>query len=184
MYSLPLTSQTCPALPSAMITSWVTLPKPPPGSTPLAFSTSSRSASLWVCAGIGSSCRSSGQRYAGARLAATVGCVRLPPTLRRAGETAISRLRSVAGTVVHSQLHKKGSRHARGWGQGTRIRSADRERRDDRARTPEGQGFRALLLSQGRHVRLHGGGQGLYTFGAGVPQGRRGGDRRFPRQRR
>src|SRR6516164_8011667 len=53
MYSLPLTSQTCPPLPSAMITSCVTLPKPPPGSTPRAVSTSSRSSSLNVCAGIG-----------------------------------------------------------------------------------------------------------------------------------
>src|SRR5215467_6078890 len=55
MYSLPLTSHTCPPLPSAMITSWVTLPKPPPGSTPRAVSTSPRSSSLNVCAGIGRS---------------------------------------------------------------------------------------------------------------------------------
>src|SRR5262249_44456306 len=55
MYSLPLTSHTCPPLPSAMITSCVTLPKPPPGSTPRAVSTSPRSSSLNVCAGIGRS---------------------------------------------------------------------------------------------------------------------------------
>ena len=42
MYSLPVTSQTCPALPEVTMTSCETLPKPPPGRTRRASSVSAR----------------------------------------------------------------------------------------------------------------------------------------------
>src|SRR5204863_155099 len=107
MYSLPLESQTCPARPSAMITSWVTLPKPPPGSTRRAVSTSSRSASLRSFAGIPSSCLVTAATL---RVPASSDNCRLwPPASRPAqSEDAAVRLRGNDDSVVDGHQRKKG----------------------------------------------------------------------------
>ena len=79
---------------------------------------------------------------------------------------------------VHSRT--QGLRHAQGWRHRPRLHPRIRQRRHHQQRRACGQALRDLLLSEGRHVRLHQGGLLLPRPAAGFQQARRAGVRGQP----